>query len=53
MNVPTVKKEVDDVLGGEEAWAGKEQTEHNWWRYFFLKYSSSFNVTSDPLCLLA
>jgi len=26
--VPTVPKEVDDVLGGEEAWANKEKTEH-------------------------
>jgi DNA-directed RNA polymerase III subunit RPC11 len=28
VEVPTVKKEVDDVLGGEEAWADKEKTEH-------------------------
>ena len=28
VNVPTKKKELDDVLGGEEAWKNKEKTEH-------------------------
>lgn len=23
--------QVDDVLGGEEAWANKDQTEHKWY----------------------
>jgi len=26
--IPTQKKEVDDIMGGEEAWENKDKTEH-------------------------
>jgi DNA-directed RNA polymerase III subunit RPC11 len=28
VEVPVQRKEVDDILGGEAAWADKDQTEH-------------------------